>query len=84
VHVLGQSLHLGAGAFFDIGRLWLDASFHAPQDGSLPGLKWGTGAAAYMIWGQAAVFRLDMAYSPYATQFGSFPIAIYVEDSMMF
>ena len=83
--LLGQSFHIGAGAFFDIGRLWVDYTFHAPEDGSFPGLKWGAGAAGYAIWGQAAVFRLDVAYSPFAAPLGSsLPIAVYLEDNMMF
>jgi hypothetical protein len=82
----GQAFHVGAGAFFDTGRLWLNYTFDAPQDGSFPGLKFGTGLAGYVIWGQAAVFRVDVAYSPSATAFSSssIPIAIYVEDNMMF
>jgi outer membrane protein assembly factor BamA len=85
LRVLGQQFHLGAGVFFDIGRVWLNYTFHAPQDGSFPGLKWGAGAAGYLIWGQAAVFRIDVAYSPYADTFRTVaPIAVYVEDNMMF
>ena len=83
--LLGQAFHIGTGAFFDAGRLWLDYSFNNPQDGGFPGIKWGTGLAGYLIWGQAAVFRVDVAYSPWATAFGSsLPIAVYIEDNLMF
>lgn len=83
--MFGQAFHIGAGAFFDAGRLWLDYSFNNPKDGGFPGIKWGTGVAGYLIWGQAAVFRIDIAYSRWATSFGSsIPIALYVEDNFMF
>jgi outer membrane protein assembly factor BamA len=82
--VFGQPFHIGTGVFFDTGRLWLDYSFKAPQDGSFPGLKWGTGVGGYLIWGQAAVFRIEVAYSPSATAFGGWPIAVYLQDNMMF
>ena len=84
-HLLGQSLHLGGDVLFDTGRLWSDYSFHAPADGSGIGLKWGIGGGAYLIWGQAAVFRIEVAYSPDATSENpNLPIGIYVADGVMF
>jgi hypothetical protein len=82
---LGQELHIGAGAFFDVGRVWLDYTFSAPEDGSFPGLKWGAGVGGYLVWGRAAVFRVDVAFSPFASAITSgLPIAFYVEDNLMF
>jgi Omp85 superfamily domain len=83
-HVFGQDFHIGAGAFFDVGRVWLDYTFDAPEDGSFPGLKWGAGIAGYLVWGRAAVFRVDIAGSPFARAISSIPFAFYVEDNLMF
>jgi hypothetical protein len=39
----------------------------------------------YLLWGQAAIFRLDVAYSPDAVADNPrFPLGIYVEDGTMF
>jgi hypothetical protein len=81
---LGQEFHLGAGAFFDVGRVWLDYTFNAPEDGSFPGLKWGVGAGGYLLWGRAAVFRAEIALSPFAKAISSAPLAFYIEDNLMF
>ena len=85
LHVAGQSLQLGGDVFFDTGRVWSDYTFRSPLDGSGVGLKWGTGLGGYLLWGQAAMFRLDFAYSPdaVATNRG-FPFGIYVEDGLSF
>ncbi len=83
--VFHQEFHVGAGAFFDVGRVWLDYTFDAPEDGSFPGLKWGGGLAGYLLWGRAAVFRVDVALSPFASAITSgLPLAFYVEDNLMF
>ncbi|HWZ91297.1 MAG TPA: BamA/TamA family outer membrane protein [Polyangiaceae bacterium] len=85
VHLLGQEFHLGGNVLFDTGRLWSDYTFHARADGSGLGLKWGAGAGAYLQWGQAAVFRLEVAYSPdAASENPNLPLGIYVEDGVMF
>ncbi len=82
---VGQSFHLGTGVFFDTGRIWSDYTFHSPLDGSGLGLKWGAGASAYLLWGQAAIFRMEVAYSPDAVaENPGFPLGIYVEDGVMF
>jgi hypothetical protein len=84
-HLLGQVFHLGGDLLFDTGRLWSDYSFNSPADGSGLGLKWGAGGGAYMIWGQAAVFRIEAAYSPDAVSVNSgLPVGIYVADGVMF
>jgi hypothetical protein len=84
-HLFGQSFHFGSNVFFDTGRIFADYTFHAPEDGSGLGLKLGIGAGAYLQWGQAAVFRLEMAYSPDARSTSpSFPFGVYLEDGTMF
>jgi hypothetical protein len=84
-HLLGQAFHLGGDLLFDTGRLWSDYTFSAPADGAAPGLKWGAGGGAYLIWGQAAVFRIEAAYSPDAVSVNpTLPIGIYVADGVMF
>ncbi len=85
VRALGQRFAFGGNLLFDTGRLWSDYTFHARADGSGIGLKWGAGAGAYLVWGQAAVFRLEVAYSPDAkSENPSLPLGIYVEDGVMF
>jgi hypothetical protein len=87
IHVrwFGQDFHFGGDLLFDTGRLFSDYSFHAPEDGKGVGLKWGAGGGAYLQWGQAAVFRLEVACSPDAvSENPSFPLGIYVEDGVMF
>ncbi len=81
----GQHFQLGNNAFFDLGRLWSDYTFHAAGDGNGLALKWGVGGGQYLQWGQAAVFRLEVAYSPDAkVENPGLPLGIYVEDGVMF
>lgn len=81
----GQSLRLGANAFFDTGRLWSDYTTRSPRDGAGPGFTFGTGVGLYLRWGQAALFRAEIAYSPDATaENPGFPFGIYIEDGVMF
>ncbi len=83
--LLGQQFQLGNNLLFDTGRLWSDYTFHAPADGHGIGLKWGIGGGEYLQWGQAAVFRLEVAYSPDArSENPGLPLGIYVEDGVMF
>jgi hypothetical protein len=85
VHLFGQQFRFGGNLLFDAGRLWSDYTFHARADGSGIGLKWGAGGGGYLQWGQAAVFRLEVAYSPdAASENPSLPLGIYVEDGVMF
>lgn len=85
VHWFGQQFRFGGNLLFDAGRLWSDYTFHAAADGKGIGLKWGAGGGAYLQWGQAAVFRLEVAYSPdAASENPSLPLGIYVEDGVMF
>jgi hypothetical protein len=83
--VLGQKFSIGNTVFFDTGRVWSDYSFHSPLDGSGVGLKYGVGAGIYVLWGQAAMLRIEAAYSPDAvSENPSLPLGIYVEDGTMF
>ncbi len=84
-HLLGRQFLLGNNLLFDTGRLWSDYTFRAGGDGHGLGLKWGVGAGQYLQWGQAAVFRVEVAYSPDArSENPSLPLGIYVEDGVMF
>jgi hypothetical protein len=81
----GQSMHVGGDVFFDTGRSFSDYSFHSASDGPGAGLKYGAGAGFFLQWGQAAIFRVDVAYSPDAVaENASLPLGIYVQDGMMF
>jgi outer membrane protein assembly factor BamA len=84
--LLGQTFHMGGDLFFDTGRIWLDYTFRSPLDRSSgPGLKYGTGAGLYFLWGQAALFRVEVAYSPdQVAENPGFPVGVYVEDGVMF
>jgi hypothetical protein len=82
---LAQSLHVGGDVFFDTGRAFADYSFRSPADGDGNGLKYGVGAGAFLQWGEAAIFRVDVAYSPDAVaENPRLPVGIYVQDGMMF
>ena len=84
-HLLRQKISLGADALFDTGRSWLNYSFNSPLDGNGVGLKYGAGGGIYVLWGQAAIFRIDVAYSPDAqAENPSFPVGIYVNDGVSF
>jgi outer membrane protein assembly factor BamA len=85
VRLLSQAFHIGNSVFFDTGRVWSDYTFTNARDGHGLGLKWGSGIGAILQWGQAAVFRVDAAYSPDALSANpGFPIGLYVSDGVMF
>ena len=85
-HLFKQSFHMGGDVFFDAGRVWLDYTFRSPRDASPAlGIKYGAGAGLYFLWGQAALFRIEAAYSPdQAAENPGFPLGVYVEDGVMF
>jgi hypothetical protein len=84
-HFFKQKISLGADALFDTGRSWLDYSFDSPLDGKGVGLKYGVGGGIYVLWGQAALFRIDAAYSPDAqAENPGFPLGLYVVDGTNF
>lgn len=83
--LLDQSFHMGGDVFFDTGRIWLDYTFNSPLDGTGLGLKYGIGGGLYAEWGQAALFRIDVAYSPdQVAENPRFPLGLYVEEGVMF
>jgi len=88
--LLEQRFRLGGDAFGDAGRAFSDYTFHSPRDGSGIGIHWGMGAGVYVAWGDAALFRLEAAYSPDAFPLHPFdlatslPLGLYVEDGVMF
>ncbi|HEX3770384.1 MAG TPA: BamA/TamA family outer membrane protein [Polyangiaceae bacterium] len=83
--VLHQNFTLGNDVFFDTGRVWSDYSFRSPLDGSGIGLKYGVGGGIYFLWGEAAMLRIEAAYSPDAvSENPTLPIGIYVNDNTMF
>jgi outer membrane protein assembly factor BamA len=80
-----QKFKVGSDLFFDTGRVWSDYSFRSPLDGTGLGLKYGVGGGLYWLWGQAAIFRMEVAYSPdAASENHGLPLGIYVEDGTMF
>jgi hypothetical protein len=82
--LFGQRFHMGGDAFFDTGRIWLDYT-GSPLDGTGVGLKYGVGGGLYFQWGQAALFRIEAAYSPdQVAENPGFPVGIYVEEGVMF
>jgi len=83
--LLQQKFTIGNNVFFDAGRIWSDYSFHSPLDGRGLGVKYGVGAGVYLLWGQAAMLRIEAAYSPDAvSENPHFPIGLYAEDGTMF
>ncbi len=82
---LGQRLRAGASSFFDAGRVWKDFKQDPAADGTKLGLKWGAGGGIFLQWGEAAIFRIEAAYSPDAASTNpAFPVGIYVGDGLMF
>ena len=54
-------------------------------DGRGPGMKYGVGGGIYVLWGQAAMLRIEAGYSPDAvSENPSLPLGIYVNDGVMF
>jgi hypothetical protein len=83
--LFGERFRIGTTTFFDAGRSWSDYSVISPADGNLVGLRFGVGGGAFLQWGEAAIFRLEVAYSPDAvSENPNLPIGIYVADGMMF
>jgi hypothetical protein len=83
--ILKQKFTVGNDVFFDTGRVWSDYSFHSPLDGSGLGLHYGVGGGLYILWGEAAMLRVEVSYSPDAvSENPSLPLGIYVEDRTMF
>jgi hypothetical protein len=83
--LLGQRFRLGTTTFFDFGRVWKDYHLDPIADGTKLGLKIGVGGGIFAQWGEAAIFRVEIAYSPDAvSENPGFPVGIYVADGLMF
>jgi hypothetical protein len=83
--LLGQRLRIGTTTFFDAGRAWSEYAFASPRDSRKLGLKYGVGGGLFLQWGEAAIFRVEVAYSPDAvSENPGFPVGIYVSDGAMF
>lgn len=80
--LFGVKFRVGGDVFFDAGRSFHDYHFKVTRHESL--LQWGAGAGPYLQWGQALVFRVDVAYSPDAAANGGFPLGIYVVQGVLF
>ena len=83
--VLGERFRVGTTTFLDAGRVWSDYSAISAADGTSLGLKYGIGGGIFIQWGEAAIFRMEAAYSPDAvSENPGFPLGIYVSDGLMF
>jgi hypothetical protein len=83
--VLKQRIRFGTTLFFDAGRVWSDYHVIGPADGDTLSLKYGVGGGVFLQWGEAAIFRVEVAYSPDAeSENPGFPVGIYVSDGLMF
>ncbi len=84
-HLFGERFRVGTTTFLDAGRVWSDYSAISPADGTALGLKYGIGGGLFAQWGEAAIFRVEAAYSPDAvSENPGFPVGIYVSDGLMF
>ncbi len=82
--LFGDDFRVGNNIFFDTGRVFARYGSD-PRDGTGLGLKYGVGMGVFVVWGTAAVFRVEFAYSPDAVAANpNFPIGIYAADGQMF
>ncbi|MGH7439732.1 MAG: BamA/TamA family outer membrane protein [Polyangiaceae bacterium] len=83
--LLGQRLRIGTSTFFDAGRTWNEYKVISAADGDTLGLKYGVGGGIFLQWGEAAIFRIEAAFSPDAeSENQNLPVGIYVSDGLMF
>jgi hypothetical protein len=83
--LLGERFRIGTSTFFDAGRVWSDYATISRADGAKLGLKYGIGGGLFLQWGEAAIFRIEAAYSPDAVaENPGLPLGIYVSDGLMF
>jgi hypothetical protein len=83
--LLRQRLRIGTTTFLDAGRVWTDYKVISASDGNALNLKYGVGGGVFLQWGEAAIFRVEVAYSPDAVaENPSLPLGIYVSDGLMF
>ncbi len=82
--LFGERFELGGVTFGDVGRAFSRWGSD-PRDGKGLGLKYGVGGGVYLKWGHAAIFRLEVAYSPNAKDGNpGVPVGIYAADGQMF
>ncbi len=81
--LFGQRIRPGLTALFDVGRLWADYRVDPARDGTSIGLKYGVGGGVFGQWGEAAIVRADVAWSPDAIAAG-LPIGFYVTTGLTF
>jgi len=85
LRVLGERFLIGTTTFFDCGRVWNQYSAISAADGTSLGLKFGVGGGFFLQWGEAAIFRVEAAYSPDAvSENPTLPVGVYVSDGVMF
>jgi hypothetical protein len=83
--IIGERFRVGTTTFFDAGRVWEDYVVVSAADGNSLGLKYGIGGGLFIQWGEAAIFRIEAAYSPDAvSENPGLPVGIYVSDGLMF
>jgi hypothetical protein len=83
--LFGDRFRIGTTLFFDAGRVWSDYDALSTADGRSLSLKYGIGGGAFIQWGEAAIFRVEAAYSPDAvSENPALPLGIYVSDGLMF
>jgi outer membrane protein assembly factor BamA len=83
--IWSEHFRLGTTTFFDAGRVWSDYKWISPADGTSIGLKFGVGGGLFLQWGEAAIFRVEVAYSPDAvSENPGFPLGVYVADGLTF
>jgi hypothetical protein len=83
--LFGQRLRPGTTVFADAGRVWSGYGIDPARDGTKLRLKYGLGGGVFVQWGEAAIFRLEVAYSPDAVaENPGFPVGVYVSDGLMF
>jgi hypothetical protein len=84
-HLFGERFRVGTTTFLDTGRVWDGYAAISAADGTSLGLKYGVGGGIFVQWGEAAIFRVEVAYSPDAvSENPGFPVGIYVSDGLMF
>jgi hypothetical protein len=83
--LLGERFRIGTTTFFDAGRVWSEYATISRADGTSLSLKFGIGGGIFLQWGEAAIFRVEAAYSPDAvSENPKVPLGIYVSDGLMF
>lgn len=81
---LAQRLRVGTTSFVDIGGVWGTHGIDS-RGGTSLGPRYGVGAGLFLQWGDAAIFRIECAYSPDArSENPRLPVGIYVSDGLMF